>query len=242
MNLEKVIAVRTSKTIYRDGLHVVKVFDNDYSKSDVLNEALNQAKVEATEILIPKIESVTMIDKKWAIVSEFIHGSTLGRLLEQNPEKMEEYLSLFVDLHINLHKVKAPLLTELNDKIKRKIELTELLATKRYALRLQIETMPKKNVICHGDFNPSNIIIDDNKNAYILDWSHATIGHPLADVANTYLIFLEDSIKLANRYMEMYCRKTGTKAKEILDWIPLVAAVCSIKSTQKKKEFLLSLV
>lgn len=242
MNLEKIIAVRTSKTIYRDGNRVIKVFDSDYSKSDVLNEALNQAKVEQTDILIPKIESVTMIDNKWAIISEFIKGNTLQRLLEENPDKMEEYMDKFVDLHIRLHSTKASLLNELNDKIKRKIELTELLATKRYALRLDIETMPKKNSICHGDFNPSNIIIDDEGNSYILDWSHATIGHPLADVANTYLIFLEDSIKLANKYMELYCKKTNTEAKKVLDWIPLVAAVCSVKSSEKKKEFLLSLI
>ena len=46
INLERVIAVRTSKTVYRDGDKVVKVFDKEYSKVDVLNEALNQAIVE----------------------------------------------------------------------------------------------------------------------------------------------------------------------------------------------------
>ena len=45
MNLEKVIAVRTNKCVYRDGEYAVKVFDSDYSKADVLNEALNQARV-----------------------------------------------------------------------------------------------------------------------------------------------------------------------------------------------------
>ena len=45
MKLEKVIAVRTSKTIYRDGQYVVKVFDEGYSKADILNEALNIARV-----------------------------------------------------------------------------------------------------------------------------------------------------------------------------------------------------
>ena len=61
----KVIAVRTSKTIYRDGDKVVKVFDEDFSKADVLNEALNQARVEETGLHIPKIIEVTKIDGKW---------------------------------------------------------------------------------------------------------------------------------------------------------------------------------
>lgn len=43
MKLDRVIAVRTNKTIYRDGDRAIKVFNEDYSKADILNEALNQA-------------------------------------------------------------------------------------------------------------------------------------------------------------------------------------------------------
>ena len=48
MKLDKVIAVRPNKTVYLDGDLAIKVFNNDYSKADVLNEALNQARVEET--------------------------------------------------------------------------------------------------------------------------------------------------------------------------------------------------
>ncbi len=61
MNLDRVIAVRNSKTVYRDGDKCIKVFSEDYSKADVLNEALNQARIETTGIKIPKILEVTMI-------------------------------------------------------------------------------------------------------------------------------------------------------------------------------------
>ena len=46
MELKKVIAVRTAKTVYRDGDKAIKVFGDEYKKSDILNEALNQARVE----------------------------------------------------------------------------------------------------------------------------------------------------------------------------------------------------
>ena len=55
MKLDKVLAVRTNKTVYRDGGNVVKVFDKEYSKANVLNEALNQARVEETALNIPKM-------------------------------------------------------------------------------------------------------------------------------------------------------------------------------------------
>ena len=53
MKLDRVIAVRNNKTIYRDGDKCVKVFNENYSKSDVLNEALNQARIEETGLNIP---------------------------------------------------------------------------------------------------------------------------------------------------------------------------------------------
>ena len=83
MKLDRVIAVRNNKTVYRDGNRCIKVFNKEYSKSDVLNEALNQARIEETGLNIPKIIEVTMIDGKWAIVSEFIKGKTLAQVMDK---------------------------------------------------------------------------------------------------------------------------------------------------------------
>ena len=91
MNLDRVIAVRTNKTVYRDGNRALKVFDADYSKADILNEALNQARVEETGLNIPRVLEVTTLeDGRWVIVSDFIKGKTLARLMEENPEKHDE--------------------------------------------------------------------------------------------------------------------------------------------------------
>ena len=87
MKLDRVIAVRNNKTVYRDGADCIKVFDSDYSKADILNEALNQARIEETGIRIPKIKEVLTVDGKWAIVSEYIKGKTLAQLMEEHPEK-----------------------------------------------------------------------------------------------------------------------------------------------------------
>ena len=121
MKLDKVIAVRTDKTVYRDGDLAIKVFNEDYSKADVLNEALNQARVEETGLNVPKVVEVTKLDGKWAIVTQFIPGKTLDTLMKEHPEKKDEYLNLFVDLQLRVHQQKAPLLNKLKDKMNRKI-------------------------------------------------------------------------------------------------------------------------
>ena len=124
MKLDRVIAVRNNKTIYRDGDRCIKVFNAEYSKADVLNEALNQARIEETGLNIPKVLEVTMIDGKWAIVSEFIKGKTLAQLMEENPDKKGEYIELLVDLQMNVHAKTSPLLNKLKDKMSRKIAAT----------------------------------------------------------------------------------------------------------------------
>ena len=241
MNLDRIIAVRTNKTVYRDGEYCVKVFDDDFSKVDVLNEALNQARVEETGLNVPKIIEVAKIDGKWAIVSEYIQGKTLARLMEENPDKKDEYLEKFVDLQIEVQSKKCPLLTKLRDKMNRKIDLTNLDESIKYELHTRLEGMPKHNKLCHGDFNPSNIIIKDDGTAYFIDWSHAPQGNASADVARTYMLFwLAGDIEGAEKYLNLFCQKSGTDKRYVQKWMPIVAASQSVKGHEKEREFLMS--
>ena len=243
MKLDNIIAVRPGKTVYRDGDKCIKIFDENYSKAGILNEALNQARIEETGLNIPKVLEVTMIDGKWAIVSEFIKGKTLSQLMEENPEKKAEYIELLVDLQMSVHAKTSPLLNKLKDKMNRKIAETELDATTRYDLHTRLEGMPKHNKVCHGDFNPSNILITENGTPYILDWSHATQGNASADVARTYLLFwLNGDISGAELYLDTFCKKSDTAKQYVQKWMPIVAASQSVKGNEKEREFLMSWV
>ena len=240
MKLEKVIAVRTSKTVYKDGDRAVKVFDEGYKKSDILNEALNQARVEETGLPIPKLLEVGVIDGKWAIASEFIKGKTLGQLMEEHPEKLDEYMDLFVDIQLQIHNQKAPLLNKLKDKMNRKISETDLDATTRYELHTRSEGMPKHNKVCHGDFRPSNVIVGEDGVNYIIDWSHATQGNASADAARTYLVFcLKGETENAEKYLDIFCEKSDTAKQYVQKWLPIVAASQSVKRNPEEKELLM---
>ena len=243
MKLDRVIAVRNNKTIYRDGEACVKVFNDDYSKADVLNEALNQARIEETGLNIPKVREVTMVDGKWAIVSDYIKGKTLQQLMDEDGENKDKYIEMLVDLQLEVHSKVSPLLGKLKDKMNRKICQSDLDATTRYDLHTRLEAMPKHNKVCHGDFNPSNVIITDEGKAYILDWAHATQGNASADAARTYLLFwLHGDIDGAKKYLDLFCQKSDTAKQYVQKWMPIVAASQSVKGNEKEREFLLSWV
>lgn len=243
MDLDRVIAVRNNKTVYRDGDDCIKVFENVYGKDDVLSEALNQARVEKTGLNIPKIKAVTMINGKWAIVSDYIKGKTLDRLIKENPDKKKEYIERLVCLQIEVQSKTCPKLNKLKDKMNSKITQAELDDSVKYELHTRLESMPKHVKLCHGDFNPSNIIVGDDGKDYILDWSHATIGNASADVARTYLLFwLAGDISGADYYLDVFCNKSGTKKEYVQKWMPIVAASQSVKGNKEQREFLLSWV
>ena len=240
MKTDKVIAVRTTKTVYRDGDNVIKLFDEHYSKADILNEALNQARVEETGLNIPKLNEVTKVNGKWAIIMDYIPGKTLQQLMDENPDKLDEYLELFVDLQMEVHSKRAPLLNKLKDKMNRKISQADLTATIRYDLHTRLEAMPKHNKVCHGDFNPSNIIISTDGTPYIIDWSHATQGNASADVARTYLLFwLAGKMNIAEKYLDLFCLKSDTAKQYVQKWVPIVAASQLVKGKKEEREFLL---
>lgn len=240
MKLDNVIAVRKAKKVYRDGDKCIKVFDKDYSKADVLNEALNQARIEETGLNIPKVLEVTTIDGKWAIVSEFIEGVTLAELMEKNPDKLDEYLNTLVDVQLEIQSKTCPLLNKLKDKMNRKISEADLDATTRYELHSHLEGMPKHNKVCHGDINPSNIIVTNDGKYYIIDWSHATQGNASADAARTYLLFcLKENEETAKKYLDIFCKKSDTAKQYVEKWLPIVAASQSVKGNEDERQFLL---
>lgn len=241
MKLDNIIAERKNKTIYRDGNKCIKVFAEDFSKADVLNEALNQARIEDTGLNIPKVLEVTMVDGKWAIVSDFIEGKTLSQLIAAEPERKREYIDLLVDVQMNVHSKTCAHLNRLKEKMLRKIGQTTLDTNTKYDLCTRLEGMPKHNKVCHGDLCPSNIIITDKGEAYVIDWSHATQGNASADVARTYLIFTLNGEKdTAEYYLNRFCEMSGTDKRYVQKWMPIVAASQSVKGNEKERELLTS--
>ncbi len=241
--LDNVIASSRGKTVYRDGDRCIKVFDGTFSKADVLTEALNQARIEETGLKIPKVLEIVTVDGKWAIVSEFIEGDTLASLMEKYPDKKGEYLEEFVDVQLDIQSRACPALRKIKDKMNAKINAADLDATTRYELHTRLDAMPDHTKVCHGDFNPTNVIITRDGTPYVIDWAHATQGNASADAARTYLLFcLEGDETTAKEYLRLFCRKSDTAMQYVQKWMPIVAASQSVKGNAHEREFLLGWV
>lgn len=233
------IKERDHKKIYRDGDVLVKEFDETFTKAEVLNEALNNARVEETGLKIPKLLNVSKTEKGWAITREYVEGKTLSELMAENPEKEDEYLEKFVELQLEIHSKKAPHLNKIKDKMHAKISASAYDATVRFDLHNRLEGMKKHTKVLHGDFCPSNIIVTPDGEYYVIDWAHATQGNASADAARTYLVFcLQDKKDLAEKYICLFCKKADIPKQLVQQWMPVVACSQSVKNIPGEKELL----
>ena len=240
-NLDNEIAARPTKNVYRDNDNTIKLFVENYSKSSILNEALNQARVEeGTDLNIAKLKEITKINNRWALVSEHIDGTSLQELMDKNPEKMDEYMDMLVKIQLEVLSKQVPMLNPIKDKYKRKITKSELISdTTKYELLQRLAGMKDHTKLCHGDFEPGNIIIKEDGSYYIIDWAHVTQGNASADAARTFLIFsMQGKNDLAEKYLELFAQKSGIAKHNIQLWIPIVAAVELTRQKDGEQEFL----
>ena len=240
-NLDKEIAKRPTKNVYRDNDNTIKLFVENYSKANILNEALNQARVEeGTDLNIAKLKEITKIDNRWALVSEYIEGTSLQELMNKNPEKMDEYLELLVKIQLEVLSKHVPLLNPIKEKYKRKINDSHLISDNtKYELLQRLAGMKDHSKLCHGDFEPGNIIIKDDGSHYIIDWAHVTGGNASADAARTFLIFsLQGKRELAEKYLDLFALRSNIAKSNIQLWIPIVAAVQLVKEKPAEQEIL----
>ena len=234
---KQLISSSSTKSVYRDGNVAIKEFCEGFPKAEVLNEALCNARVEDLPGLhVPKILGVSVVDGKWSIMKEYIEGKTLEQLMEENPDKTQEYMEQMVDLQLEIHSKACPLLNKLKEKTIRALnEEPELDESTRYELLTRLDGMPKHTKLCHGDFSPSNIIVQEDGTMYVIDWVHAAQGNASADVARTYLLLSLKDSKLADLYMDLFCEKTDT---DVQGWLPIVAAAQLVKKRPEEKELL----
>ncbi len=243
MSEKRLLASSDIYDVYeRDGFAVREYNDVIY-KEKCLYAALTHARVETTLvnsfIKIPTLHEVSVVDGRWSITMDFIKGKTMQQLMDENPENMDKYLNQFIDIQTEIHAQYMPLLSKLKDKMTRQIKsLGQIDEIKKYELLTRLDSMPKHIKLCHGNFAPKNIIIND-EGTYVINWGSARQGNASADVARTYLLLCLNDPELAEPYLDKYCLKSGTSKQYVQAWLPIVAAAQLIKGKAEEKDLLM---
>lgn len=228
--------------VFEDGDKCVKIFkEPDEPKSVVFYEALTHTRVEETGFAkMPEIIDSAKEDGKWALEYSFIKGKTLDEIMHEEP-RSEELLGKMADLHVEVNGLRSAKLSRLKDYLKRSIEGLDVIDdVKKYELLTKLSTLEDRSNVCHGDFMPENIIVND-EGMFVVDWFKAKQGNPLADAARTYLGFcLRHRTESAEKYLRIYCEKSGSDKKQVQEWLPIIAAAQLKFKRPEERELLLA--
>ncbi|MGM0884995.1 MAG: aminoglycoside phosphotransferase family protein [Bacillota bacterium] len=194
-----------------------------------------------------------------SILKRFVYRATEHSMIEQTINVADDYIDTkpTARLLYQIHSHSVTNMPSQRESIKNDILRSQYLnEDEKEAVITQLDLLPMKNKLCHGDPNPGNIIFRDNE-AVIIDWNNASIGNPEADLAEyiimvRYAILPPDFPQCANdvlnesressiqMFMDEYERLSGIGYADVESWIiPIAARKLSADGISEKEKNLL---
>ena len=257
-NLElKLLAQGNTAEVYMyDENKVLKLFRENMPVEPIKNE-FDKAKYIQTDIInVPKVYEIIKFKKRYGIVYERIDGRDMIKDMLMNFLKIKTKSKDLAHIHVQLHTEKTGLTYTVKSKLCNEIDdVLDLSTTEKNKIKKYIDKLPDGNALCHFDFHPGNIIIQNEK-PIIIDWMTACVGNPCADVARTYLLLQYGELQHVNWivkkiahafenyigkvYIEEYKKCSGISDFEFKQWILPVAAARLIEwvSDNERRELI----
>jgi tRNA A-37 threonylcarbamoyl transferase component Bud32 len=261
MALEQTIGEGSSaKVIVLDERTVAKQFFDEVSRSSIENEYLKSKAVMHTGLPVPVILKKVIRNGQTALLYERINGSPLTKKLLNQPWTALNLINQMANLQVLMHDKEISSFPQQKDILQHKITLAkELSELDKCFIAELLSKLPTGNSLCHGDFHPDNILLNE-RGPVIIDWADASQGNRLADLARTLLILqfggLPSGMKpfkrkavlyvrnlLAGKYLRSYRRSFHFSFDSLEEWIlPVAAARLNENLPVSEKERLVMLV
>ena len=156
---DSVLLERADKVVLRDKDSVLKIFGPSYKVSLILNEAMNEARAAETGLPVAKVLEVMKLRDHWCIRREWVEGETLADVMDKDKKNLQKYLRQFVAIQCEIFGKTSDRMGNLADKLDKQISASPLPRETRYDLHMKLQSFPRGKALCHGDFNPTNVII-----------------------------------------------------------------------------------
>ncbi|MEF2965320.1 aminoglycoside phosphotransferase family protein [Paenibacillus sp. M1] len=188
----------------------------------------------------PQTYEMIESEHRMGIVYEYAEGQTLLNRISTKPWTVAAGARLMAELHFRMHRQQAGLKRNQHDALRQSIQSTDLLDEReKRTITVFLDSLPRADSLCHGDFHPDNILVGDRN--WVIDWMNAVSGNPAADVARTVLLLSHGSMpegipaiqrgivqfirsRLRNTYIKRYFQLSKLSYPEVERWMLPVAA------------------
>jgi tRNA A-37 threonylcarbamoyl transferase component Bud32 len=236
---EKIIAQNEKKIVYKVDDKAIKTYGEMYDVAQILNEALNQARMAEAKIKVPTVYEVKRYNDRLGIVMDYIEGKLLSELIKEDASNADKYIEVFAKTQNEIFASKSENLNNSYGRIKKKIFDTELPMNIKYGLFYKLREIEFARDVIHGDYNLSNVIISKDGTPYIFDWSHVAFGDKKFDIAISYTLFeIEGEHDLAEKYLEKICALDRIDKTQIFKMMVLACVYIVDRYNEEKKKLI----
>jgi aminoglycoside phosphotransferase (APT) family kinase protein len=240
MDLGKPIASGRTADIYiwEEG-QVLKLFHDWFKLDDIQYEQRIGRTILTAGLPVPAVGDILQINGVNGLIYERVYGQPMWEILAKQPWRIYSFAYMTAKLHATMHsmQIKADIPSQV-DRLEFKIRHAKALPPRlREAAIESLANFPPGDSLCHGDFNPQNILISAS-GPVVIDWIDSSYGNPLADLARSTILILGAASSaqipksrdrfLVNRfhaiYLHRYFQLRPGGEKEYRLWLPVVAA------------------
>lgn len=190
----EIIGQGANGKVYRlDPDTIIKVYNNPDSLPDIQRERdlARKAFVLGIPTAIPY--DVVKVGDGYGSVFELLNATSFSKLLRQYPERMDEYVKLYVDLLKTIHSthVKPGEMPRMKDVAVGWMEfLREYLPEEQgEKLCALVKAVPERDTMLHGDYHTNNLMMQGDE-VLLIDMDTLCVGHPIFELASMYLGFV----------------------------------------------------
>jgi len=192
---------------YKDN-KVLKLFYSTVNEEDIEYEYLITKNISDMTNIVPKVYDVINVKDRMGIVYEKLNGEMLSDHLARNLKNARKIVHKFAQIQKRLNNISIETFPNHTNKLKQKITSSSLLCDPEKEVILKYLKIMNRDEICHGDYHPENVFVDQDHNFRVIDWANTFVSNKYIDIAKTY--YLIKSGKTLNR---------KSIAGELIEWL-----------------------
>lgn len=240
---------------------ILKLFYPSFAERVVRFEARKAEAAHRVGVPTAAVGGQVRVGDRHGLLFERLDGPPLTPTLLGGQAAMEEGARTLAALQVRLHDEvladHAHAFPPFKQMVAERIKETGALDDDLRRLVLEtLDELPDGDAICHGDLHPDNVIVTAD-GPRIIDWTDASRGDPMADVAHSVLLLTavtipphipgREAIEVSRHafnevYLDHYLRSRPGSLAEVQRWMPVCAALRLTLGAALEREAMLAIV